>query len=102
MESRNKILSLLGLAQRGRNLTSGEAQVLDAIRSGKAYLVIVAGNASDNTKKLFKDKCSYYEVPVRIWGDKEELGHAVGKDIRTSFAVLEHGFAGKLVTLLDE
>ena len=61
----NKIYSLLGLAMRGRNLVSGEFQTEDAVKKGSAMLVIVAEDASANTKKLFHDKCSYYEVPDR-------------------------------------
>ena len=57
----NKILSLLGLAMRGRNLVSGEFQTIDAIKSGAAMLVIIATDASDNTKKLFHNKCSFYD-----------------------------------------
>ncbi len=102
MNRDERILSLLGLARRGMNLTSGEDQVLDAVRSGKAYLVIVAEDASANTVKLFTDKCSYYKVPVRIWGLREKLGHAIGKDMRASIAVTEKGFADKLVTLMEE
>lgn len=102
MDRNKKILSLMGLAVRGRNLTSGEDQVLDAVRSGKALLVVVAEDASDNTKKLFNDKCTYYEVPIRMWGKREELGAAIGKEMRASMAVTEPGFAKKLVTLIDE
>lgn len=102
MDNVSKALSLMGLAVRGRNLTSGEDQVLDAIRSGKAFLVVVAKDASDNTKKLFNDKCTYYEIPVRIWGTREQLGHAIGKEMRASIAVTEKGFAEKLVTLMEE
>ena len=74
----NKIYSLLGLAMRGRNLVSGEFQTEDAVKKGSAMLVIVAEDASANTKKLFHDKCSYYEVPVYEYGrarlgDRPEL-----------------------------
>jgi len=61
---------------KGRNLVSGEFQTLDAIRNGSAMLVIVAEDASGNTRKLFTDKCSYYGVPVELYGTKEELGRA--------------------------
>ena len=77
----NKIYSLLGLAMRGRNLVSGEFQTEDAVKKGSAMLVIVAEDASANTKKLFHDKCSYYEVPVYEYGTKEELGWAIGRDV---------------------
>lgn len=37
--------------------------------------------------------CSYYEVPLYFLGEKEELGHAIGKEFRASLAVLDEGFA---------
>ena len=89
----DKVLSYLGLAMRGRNLVSGEFQTEDAIKSGKAILVIVAEDASENTKKLFRDKCSYYEVPVYSYGTKQSLGRAIGKDQRSSLAVTDEGLA---------
>ena len=60
----NKIYSLLGLAMRGRNLVSGEFQTEDAVKKGSAMLMIVAEDASAITKKLFHDKCSYYDAVV--------------------------------------
>ena len=98
----NKVYSLLGLAMRGRNLVSGEFQTIDAVRSGKAMLVIVAKDASENTRKLFHDKCSYYEVPVYEYGTKEELGQAIGKELRSSLAVCEEGLANAVAKLLSE
>lgn len=89
----DKVLSYLGLAMRGRNLVSGEFQTEDAVKSGKAILVIVAEDASENTKKLFRDKCSYYEVPVYSYGTKQSLGRAIGKDQRSSLAVTDAGLA---------
>ena len=98
----NRILSLLGIAMKGRNLVSGEFQTLDAIRSGSAMLVIVAEDASGNTRKLFTDKCSYYGVPVEIYGTKEELGKAIGKDFRSSLGVCDAGLADVISRQLKE
>lgn len=89
----DKVISLLGLAMRGRNLVSGEFQTENAVKDGSAMLVIVAGDASDNTKKLFKDKCSFYDVPVYCYSTKAELGRAIGKDLRSSLAVTDAGLA---------
>ncbi len=89
----DKVLSLLGLAMRGRNLVSGEFQTENAVKDGSAMLVIVAEDASENTKKLFKDKCSFYNVPVYGYGTKAELGRAIGKDLRSSLAVTDGGLA---------
>lgn len=98
----SKIYGLLGLAARGRNVVSGEFSVENAVKDGSAMLVIVAQDASDNTRKLFKDKCSYYGVPVYAYGTKEELGHCIGKEIRSSVAVLEEGLARTIEKHLEE
>ncbi len=89
----NKVLSLLGLAIRGRNLVSGEFQTETAVKNGTALLVIVALDASANTKKLFHDKCSFYEVPILEYSTKIELGRAIGKDLRSSLAICDAGLA---------
>lgn len=98
----NKIFSLLGIAMRGHNLVSGEFQTLDAIKKGSAMLVIIAEDASDNTRKLFTDKCSFYEVPVISYGTKEGLGRAIGKDLRSSLGVCDAGLANAIIKRLRE
>ncbi len=97
----NKVLSLLGLAMRGRNLVSGEFQTLEAVKSGSAMLVIIAEDASANTKKLFKNKCKFYEVPVHEFGSKDELGRAIGKDMRSSLGVCDAGLAEAVIRQLE-
>lgn len=87
---------------RGRNLVSGEFQTEEAVKTGSAMLVIVAEDASANTKKLFYDKCSFYEVPVYEHGTKEELGRAIGKDIRSSLAVCDAGLADAIIKHLNQ
>ena len=62
MENRKKVLNLLGLATRAGKTASGEFMTEKAIKSGKAYLVIVSEEASDNTKKMFENSCAYYKV----------------------------------------
>ena len=98
----NKIFALLGIAMRGRNLVSGETQTLEAVQKGSTGLVIIAEDASDNTVKLFTNKCRYYSIPVFRWGTKESLGHAIGKDLRSSVGVCDAGLANTLIDLLME
>ena len=75
-----KLLQFLGLCQRAGKLASGETGALSAVRDGSAELVIVAENASDNTKKKFSDSAAYYDKNIVIFGDKVELGRAIGKE----------------------
>lgn len=88
-----KILSLLGIATKSNNIASGEFLTEKAVKEHKAALVIVAEDASDNTKKNFRDMCAYYNVPIYFCGTKFELGHAMGKELRASLAVLDKGLA---------
>ena len=102
MVKQNKVLSLLGLSARAGKLASGEYSAETAVKSGKAALVIVAEDASANTKKLFHDKCSFYEVPIYEFGTKEMLGHAIGKELRASVAVLDEGLANAVISHLED
>nr|WP_270878663.1 YlxQ family RNA-binding protein [Paenibacillus aestuarii] len=93
---KNKFMSQLGLAMRAGKLVSGDEGVFKAIRSGEAKLVIMAEDASDNTRKKFQDKCSFYSVPLMELGTKYELGSSIGKEMRVILGVLDGGFAQML------
>mgnify|MGYP003292329388 CR=1 FL=1 len=55
--------------------------------------MIVAGDASENTKKKFRNMCEFYQVPIYFYKDKDTLGHAMGKEFRASLAILDEGLA---------
>lgn len=63
----DKVISLLGLAERAGKIASGEFAAEKAVKIGKARLIIVAEDASDNTKKKFSDMCKYYQVPFACY-----------------------------------
>ena len=88
-----KIFSLLGLGNKAGYIASGEFSTEKSVKEGKAELVIVASDASDNTKKMFTNMCTFYDVPLYYFGEKTELGHAIGKEFRASLAVNDRGMA---------
>lgn len=91
--------SIFGLCMRAGKLVSGEDMVLDAVRSGKAKLVVVAKDASERTKKTFRDKCASFGVTIVGYGNMKDLGHALGKEKRAVLAVTEEGFAKKILAI---
>ena len=97
----DKVLSLVGLATKAGKTASGEFCTEREVKAGKAKLVIVAEDASDNTKKKFHNMCDYYQVPIRSYDGKEVLGHAMGKELRASLAVLDEGFARSILKQID-
>lgn len=100
MNRPNKALSYMGLAMRAGKLAFGEEGVLKAIRSGQARLVVLAEDASDNTRKKFQDKCRHYNVALSESFSRYELGAAIGKEERVLVAVLDSGLAQRIKTCL--
>ena len=49
----DRVLSLLSLATKAGKTAGGEALVEKAVKQGKASLVIISSEASENTKKKF-------------------------------------------------
>ena len=96
MRNQSKTLSMLGLAKRAGKVVSGEFMVEKSVKSGRAYLVIVANDASENTKKNFNDMCSWYKVPIRTGPGREALGHAIGQEMRVTVAVTDENFAAAI------
>ncbi len=93
---KDKVLSMLGLAARSRNVVSGGFATEQAVKCGKASLVIIAEDASGNTRKKYSNMCDFYEVPCAFHGTKAVLGHSMGKEERSILAVTDRGFADSI------
>lgn len=89
----DKLLSLLGIAAKAGRLVCGSFVVEKTVKAGKACCVIVSEDASDNTKKDFRDMCAWYHVPMLFYGSRGELGHAIGKGERVVAAITDSGLA---------
>ena len=90
---RNKVFQMLGIAAKSGNVVSGEFSTEKAIKTGHAYLVIVSEEASANTNKMFTNMTDFYEVPMYVFGTKEELGRCIGKEFRASLAIVDENLA---------
>ncbi|MCR5000929.1 MAG: ribosomal L7Ae/L30e/S12e/Gadd45 family protein [Lachnospiraceae bacterium] len=97
----DKVLQMLGMAQKAGAVGSGGFMTESDIKAGKAFLVVVASDSSDNTRKEFRDMCEHYSVPIRFYGSREDLGHCIGKEFRASLAVTNEGLARKILDLID-
>ena len=93
------VISMLGLCAKARMISSGSVLIED-IKKKKVCFVIIAENASDNTKKKISDKCRYYQIEYVITGDSDTLSHAIGKDNRMAAGILNQGFADSIKSKL--
>lgn len=89
----DKALGLIGMAKRAGRLCGGADMVEDAVRSGRARLVVIASDAAKNSKKSITDCCVYYKVKYLIYSDKEQLGKAIGADNTAAVSVNDEGLA---------
>ena len=85
MENSSKALGYLSLARKGGLAELGEEPVGAIARAGKAYVILVASDASDHTWRRAKSYVAGTEQQcVRLDVNKDEMGFAVG---RTSLAI---------------
>jgi ribosomal protein L7Ae-like RNA K-turn-binding protein len=92
---------MLGIAAKSGSVVSGEFSTEKAVKTGGAYLVIVSEEASANTNKMFTNMTSFYEVPMYVFGTKEELGRCIGKEFRASLAITDENLANAVVKKLQ-
>ena len=99
---KNKVLTYLGLATRAGKTVSGEFSVEKSLKQRKARLVVVSEEASENTKKKFRNMCEYRKTPLYFCGTGEELGRACGKEFRIVTAVEDEGLAKAAISHLEQ
>lgn len=98
----NRIYQMIALCQKARGLVAGEFACKKAVLDREAQIVIVATDASNNTKKLFGDKTSYRQITCVQWGTKEQLGSILGKEPRAVIAIVDTNFAAKIGQMIGE
>lgn len=102
MENNNKFLSILSLCQRAGRLSSGELACEVSIKERNAHLIIIAEDATENTKKKFSNSSKFYNIEIITMFSKAQLGWAIGKDYRAVITINDEGFKNKLLGLIDD
>ncbi len=91
------VLNLLGLARRGGRITVGEDTTSAAVRNGKAYLILLASDASEHLAR----SAAHFDLPtLRLEADKLTLGSALGKSTCGIAAVTDPGLAAAVAEKL--
>lgn len=98
----DKALGLIGLACRAGRISGGSELAEDCVRTGKAHLVIIAGDISDNGKKAICDCCRHYGVRYITYSTKAELGKAIGRELRAVVSINDGGFASAIEKRIAE
>lgn len=87
----------LGLAYRAGKIVLGTDAVIDRLRKNELFLVILANDASDNTKKKINDKCKTYETKVLMDFNAEQISKSLGKSDVKVLGITDRGFASLII-----
>ena len=99
----SKALNYLSLARKGGLAELGEEPVGDLSRTGKAYVIAVASDASDHTWRRAKAYAAGTEQQcIRLPFTKEEMGEAVGRESLAIADISDAPLALALVQSLPE
>jgi ribosomal protein L7Ae-like RNA K-turn-binding protein len=98
----NRIYSFIGLARKAGAVAMGEALAEQAVKRKKACLVLVTLDASDNTVKKIETALYGSDIPMIRFGNKEDLGHILGKSAFSVIAITDKGFSERIKTLIEQ
>ena len=98
---REKILNLLGMMRRANAITIGEDKAAEIVRAGKAKLLLLASDVSENAARKAENLANGRNVQLlSLPFDREELGSALGVGGCSVAAVTDLGFASAWMKLL--
>ena len=99
----NKALNYLSLARKAGLAELGEEPVGAVARMGKAYVVVVASDASDHTWRRAKSYVAGTEQQcIRFPYSKDEMGLAIGRQTLAIAAITDPSMALAMVEALGE
>ena len=98
-----ELLRFLGLMRRAGKLSVGEEGAGQAARAGKAKLILLAADASENARNRAEGFSRRSGAPlVRLHADKAALASALGVAGGAMAAVCDAGFARALLEKFPE
>ena len=96
-------LNYMALARKAGLAELGEEPVGAAARKGKAYLIAVAGDASDHTWRRAKSYAAGTEQQcIRLEATKDEMGFSVGRTSLAIAAITDPAMALAMVKALGQ
>lgn len=95
--NRQSFLRMLSVCMKAGKLSVGEGRATDTVRNGKAFLIILSDDASENTVKRFTDMANYRNLPLIKEFDRYTLGKNIGREFAVVMAVTDKGLTDSLL-----
>jgi len=84
---------MLGIGRKGGNITIGFDAAVSDLEKNKSYLVIIASDASEKTKKNIRYYCERYNCEYIEYGEKEILGRSLGRKVVSVLSIRDKNIA---------
>ena len=98
----NKFFNFLGLAKRSGNVIEGYSKCDEERNRKNIFLFIISNDASNSTKKKFKNHCLTKNIVFIEDFSKEELGSSILREEVKIVAITDKNMANKLYTLYED
>ncbi|MBQ9267829.1 MAG: ribosomal L7Ae/L30e/S12e/Gadd45 family protein [Clostridia bacterium] len=97
----DRIYSMLGLCMKAGKIAYGSDMCEEKIKCEKVSMLIVAEDASKNTKERFRKLC---DRKIKYWefGKINEISHYIGKENKAVIGIMDDGFSKKINELMEE
>ena len=96
-----RLLRLIGLGMRGRNVVVGVEQVRQAAKSNKLAFAVVAPDASEHSRAKVVPLLNARRVRFVEGPTAAELGAAVGREQTAAVGIIDHQLANGVRKLVD-
>lgn len=90
---------MLGLAERAGAVIPGTARVREAVRDGRVRLVLLASDASRNSREKLRPLLNAVGQRFIVIADRATLGAAVGRAPLSAVGVTDAGLADRIDAL---
>lgn len=91
--ARRKVLGLVGLGMRARNLVVGAEQTRLAAQRGEVALAFVAADVSRHSLDKVLPVLRARRIEVMEWPSAAELGAAVGRETTAAIGIIDQALA---------
>ena len=97
-----RIMNLLSMAQRAGKVVSGSFASEEAMKGKKAKHILIAKDASEESKHTFSELAGKHRVSFSFCLTKALLGKCLGKEYRAVAVLLDEGFSNSLKKLIEK
>ncbi len=97
MSEMQKVYNMIGLCNKASRLITGQELCEKQIRRNNVFLVIIATDTGQNTKKEMTNICHHYGVDLVEFGTGDMLGKMTGKETRKVIGIKDLGFKKEIL-----